>query len=106
MLYNALEYVGSMSPLKIIRFIAGIPTPLSYVPVVEESGLSNDMTLWERAYNFFLYVSMFYNFDLLILAPNYVSLQANSDNHYVFINKMLRRISAAFCWSRMCEIFR
>lgn len=36
--------------------IAGVPTPLSYVPVIEESDLSVEMSFFERLYNFYLQV--------------------------------------------------
>ncbi|KHN71872.1 Putative UDP-glucuronosyltransferase ugt-47, partial [Toxocara canis] len=49
-------WVSSCSLTVPTTYTLGVPTPLSYVPVVEESGLGSDMSFTERAYNMFLWL--------------------------------------------------
>uniref|UniRef100_A0A915B4P3 glucuronosyltransferase n=3 Tax=Parascaris univalens TaxID=6257 RepID=A0A915B4P3_PARUN len=53
-------WISSTPIMEAVSYNLGVPTPLSYVPVVEESNLSCRMSFMERAYNMYLWLASIY----------------------------------------------
>uniref|UniRef100_A0A914RN12 glucuronosyltransferase n=1 Tax=Parascaris equorum TaxID=6256 RepID=A0A914RN12_PAREQ len=78
-------WISSTPIMEAVSYNLGVPTPLSYVPVVEESNLSCRMSFMERAYNMYLYVLVF----LLILEKFTNIVQTSNPRHANFSTSLL-----------------
>ncbi|KJH47050.1 UDP-glucoronosyl and UDP-glucosyl transferase, partial [Dictyocaulus viviparus] len=55
-----LLWISTTPIMDAVSYDLGIPAPPSYVPTIEENDNGDVMTLWQRAYNFYMYIGAIY----------------------------------------------